>query len=242
VVRTPLPAGDLALFANRWKLIEENTLPAYRRLIAEKVAEVRSMLERPVAQRAERFRLLRRGGRVILTLLTHWNLVLEGVPAAAVVTGGDVTIDLTSRPTRGDANLADGSDSRIWTIPPSRPLRVSVLLPGRRTFSTEAELVALLCSDLGQNPSRLTVKLPESDLDGVRRTLARLASQWQLDEGEIAAWATRASTITTASHAYSTRVFGAHPAGFVQREIQVAHHIEQDTYAVAALFSWDASD
>ena len=239
---TPLPAGNLALFVNRWKLIEENTLPTFRRLIAEKVAEVRAMLERPVGQRAGRFRLLSRGGRVILTLITHWDLVLEGVPATPVVMGEDVTIDLTSRPTRADAGLAEASDSRIWTISPSRPFRVSVLPPGRRTFSTEAVLVALLSSGLGGDPNRLTVKLPVSDLDGVRGTLADLASQWQLDEVDIAAWAARASAITTASHTYSTRVFGAHPAGFVRREIQVAHHIEQDAYVVAALFSWDASD
>jgi hypothetical protein len=241
-LRTPLPAGNLALFANRWKLIEENTLPVYRRLIAEKVSEVRALLECPIGQRAGRFRLLRRGARLVLALATHWSLILEAVPAAPVVASEDVTIDLTRRPTRADAGLAEASDSRIWTNPPSQPFRVSLLLPGGRTFSTEAVLVALVCSDLGGNPSRLTVKFPASDLDGARRTLADLATQWQLDEAEIAAWAARAATVTSASHTYSTRVFGAHSAGFVQREVQVAHHIEQDAYVVAPLFSWDATD
>jgi hypothetical protein len=86
------------------------------------------------------------------------------------------------------------------------------------------------------------VKLPPSRLDAVQRTLGDLASQWGLDEGDIATWEARASTITTASHTYSTRVFGGRPAGFVRREIQVAHHVEGDVYDITALFSWDATD
>ena len=37
-------------------------------------------------------------------------------------------------------------------------------------------------------------------------------------------------------------VFVVLPIVEISVAIQVAHHIEQDAYVVAALFSWDASD
>jgi hypothetical protein len=239
-LRTPLPAGNLALFTNRWTLIEQDTLPAYQRLIREQAAEARSLIERPIDQRMGRFRLLRRGGSIVLALLTHWRLAFEAAPATLVGAGEEVTIDLTTPPTRADAGLAAASDSRVWTNPQHRPFRMSVSLPGRRGFSTEAVLAVLLSPEPDANPTRLTVKLPAADLEGARRTLAELAPEWQIDEAELAAWAARAAAVTSASHAYSARVFAAQPAGFVQLELQVEHHIEQDAYVVDALFSWDA--
>src|SRR5207253_11044460 len=86
-----------------------------------------------------------------------------------------------------------------------------------------------------------TVKLPEADLEGALEALAGLAREWRLDEDAIASWAARAASATTGSHAYSTRVFAAQPAGFVRLELQVEHHVEQDRYVVDALFSWTAS-
>jgi len=50
-LRTPLAAGNLALFTNRWQLIEMDTLPVYQRLIAERAAEARALIERPIAKR-----------------------------------------------------------------------------------------------------------------------------------------------------------------------------------------------
>jgi hypothetical protein len=240
-LRTPLAAGNLALFTNRWELIEKDTLPVYQRLIAEQAAEVRALIERPIAQRVGRFRLLRRGGRIILALLTHWRLRFEAAaPGALHAAGEEVTIDLTTPPTRADAGLADDSDSRVWANLQWHPFRVSLALPGGRTFSTEAVLAVLLSPETGGSPTRLTVKLPATDLDGARSTLAELALQWHLDEAEIAAWAARAAAVTTASHVYSTRVFRAQPVGFVRLEFQVEHHVEQDGYVVDGLFSWDS--
>jgi hypothetical protein len=237
-LRTPLAAGNLALFANRWKLIEEDTLPVYQRFITAQVAEARALIERPIGKRVGRFRLLRRGGGLALALLTHWRLALERAPARLVAAGEDVTIDLATPPTRSEAGLAEASDSRIWMNEQRRPFHLSVTLPDGHAFATEAVLAALLTSEPGGSPTRLTAKLPPTNLEGVRRTLAKLAPAWQLDEAEIASWAARAAVVTTASHAYSTRVFGARSAAFVRVEFQVEHHLEQDGYVVDALFSW----
>ena len=207
---------------------------------SDKAAEARRLIKRPIGQRVERFRMLRRGGRIVLGFLTNWRLGLEETRAAPVVAGEDVTLDLRMPPTRVDAGLADASDTRIWTNPRRRPFRVSVLLPGGRVFSTDAVLAVLSSAEPGGDPRRLTVKLPATDLLGARQTLTRLAPEWQLNEADIAAWAARADAVTMASHAYSTRVFGAPAAGLVLPEVQVEHHIEQDAYVVDALFSWGA--
>jgi hypothetical protein len=239
-LQTPLASGNLALFINRWQLIEKDTLPVYQRLIAEQAAEARALIEAPMAQRVGRFRLLRRGGRILLALLTHWGLTLKAATATGVAAGEEVTVDLTTPPTRAGAGLAAPSDTAVWSNPQRRPFRVSVSLPGGRAFSTEAVLAVLSSSEPDGNPTRLTVKLPATDLEGAGRTLAGLPHEWQLDEAEVAAWAARAAKVTTASHAYSTRVFAAQPADFVRRELQVEHHVEPDAYVVDALFSWDA--
>jgi hypothetical protein len=93
------------------------------------------------------------------------------------------------------------------------------------------DLVVVEC--LREHGARLTDRLAP-----VRRQ--RLASSWGLDKGEIALWAERAAATTTASHAYSTRVFRAVPIDFVTLELQVEHHLEPDVYVLDVLFSWDA--
>jgi hypothetical protein len=98
-----------------------------------------------------------------------------------------------------------------------------------------------LSAERGGNPTRLTVKLPATDLEGARQILAELTPRWQFEQAEIDAWAARAASATTATHAYSTRVFAAGPTGLVRLELQVEHHIEQDAYVVDALFSWQAA-
>jgi hypothetical protein len=227
VLRTPLAAGNLAFFTQRWSLIERDTLPAYVRLIAGGASGARALIEVPVAQRMPRFRLLRRFGRIVLAAVTHWRLGMDPAPAA-VTRSADAVVDLRTSPTEG----------RIWGDLQRHPFKISVLLPGGRTLSTAAVLAVLLGAATDGPPSRLSIKLPSSDLAEAKRQLDGFAQQWQLDESEIAAWAQRAAAATTTSHAYSTRVFAAQPIGFVRLEVQVEHHLDDDSYVLDLLFSW----
>src|SRR5262249_1406880 len=125
-VRTPLADGNIAVFANRWRLIEEDTVPAFRRFITVDPAAAPSLLPTPMAKRVGRFRPLRRLAIIEVALLTHWRIRFKGRPVtpsrlgvsrttpAPVATGGDVTIDLTGRPTRATAGFAPSSDHRVW--------------------------------------------------------------------------------------------------------------------------------
>ena len=134
-VRTPFPAGNLASFPNRWQLIDDDTLPAYQRLIDDVHTEAATLIEQPVAQRATRFRLVRRGGSVAFALATHWRLAyMRGAPPPPIKDGRLVEIDLRTPPTRKIAGLAPTEDSRAWADPHRRPFPLTVSLPGDRVF------------------------------------------------------------------------------------------------------------
>ena len=249
-VRTPLADGDIAVFANRWRLIEEDTLPAYQRFITDDAAQARALVATPIGSRIGRFRLLRRLGIIVVALLTHWRIRFQPQPPArprlgvsrttpAPVPGAaEVTIDLTSPPTRATAGFSPDSDHRAWASA-AGSFALTVLLPGAGAYATVARLAVLVSSAPSRNPSRLTVKLPATDLEGAHETLAELARRWNLEEAAVARWAAAAARVTPENHAYSTRVFRAEPIEFVRLEFQVEHHVEEDEYVVDALFSWD---
>jgi hypothetical protein len=239
-LRTPLPAGNLAVFADRWQLIERNTLPAYQHLLSDASAELRELIERPIAERTRRFRLARRTGTLAWTLLTHWRLAIDVPITSPVAAGEEVEIDLTAPPSRDAVAMAEASSDRIWAQPHRQPFQVTLILPGGRAFRSESTLTVLLSPDPEANPTRLIVKTPATDLEGARATLDHLAPTWGLDKDEIALWTDRAAAATTATHAYSTRVFRAVPIDSVTLELQVEHHLEPDAYVLDVLFSWGA--
>jgi hypothetical protein len=249
-LRTPLADGDIAVFANRWKLIEQDTLPAYQRLIAADAARARALIATPISTRVRRFRLLRRLGIIVVALVTHWRLgferrltvahtlgVLRTTPAA-VPAGAEVTIDLTSPPTRASVEIPPSSDHRAWASA-GGDFALTVLLPGGRAYSAVARLAVALSTVRGGEPTRLTIKLPPADLDGASATLTELARQWNADVDAVAQWAAAAARVTLEEHAYSTRAFRAQPIGFVRLEFQVEHHVESDDYVIDALFAWN---
>ena len=222
-LRTPLAAGNLALFTNRWNLIEDDTFPVYRALLERDSADVRRLIERPLEARTARFRLLRRAGRIALAAATRWRLGIE----AAVAPAPAPEVDLR-------ASAAD-LGTRIWTDRRRRPFAFAVRLPDERVFSAEATVAAVFSS-------RLSVKLPMTDLAGARAILDAYVREWQLGEAEVREWEERAAATTTAGHAYGTRVFRAPPIGPVRLEVQVEHHVEQEGYVVDVLFSWPLTD
>jgi hypothetical protein len=101
-------------------------------------------------------------------------------------------------------------------------------------------LAALIGPTADAPPNRFTIKLTPMNLAEARRTLNRFARDWGIDADEIALWSQRAAAASTASHAYSTRVFPAAPISFVRLEIQVEHHLNDDTYVIDVLYSWDS--
>jgi len=252
-VRTPLADGNIAVFANRWQLIDDDTLPRYVALVRDDPEQARALVATPIRVRMARYRLLARAPALTAAALTRWHLDITAAPsplfraAAAPVraAAGGTMIDLTRPPTRESAGFAVGASSRIWMNPGRRPVEVAVNLPGGRVYHAGAVMAAMLSPASTRDPDRLTVQLPAAGLDGTGRLLAQYAAAWGFPSDEVATW--RASAAPSASagpeddtgpFTYGTRVFTGADAGFVHVEFQVSHHLRERDFVITALFTW----
>jgi hypothetical protein len=213
-VRTPLADGNIAVFANRWQLIDEDTLPAYVAFVRDHPGEAREQMGTPVARRAIPFRVLARAGLILRAAITRWRIALHAPrpvkPLRAAETG-DTVIDLASPPAK-----------RVWMNPGRRPFELGVRLQDGRTFHARPELAVMV-------EDHLVVQLPDADLDA---TAAQLAG-WGAPADEIARWRSGAERRPASDRDYSTHVF---PAGDAEVEFEVSHHVREGTFTLAAHF------
>ena len=72
-VTTPFPDGNISVRDERWALIEQDTLPAYQALIEDDPQQVRALLEQPVAERIEQYRLANRWPELAAQLV-DWDV------------------------------------------------------------------------------------------------------------------------------------------------------------------------
>lgn len=72
-ITTPFPGGNVADRYQRWDLIQYDTLPAFRELLEHDPDLVRRLLEQPVSQRIEEFRLAERWPH-LMAQLADWDL------------------------------------------------------------------------------------------------------------------------------------------------------------------------
>jgi hypothetical protein len=209
-LRTPLANGNIAVFANRWRLIEDDTLPAYVAFVRDRPAEARELMGTPVARRALPFRVLARAGLILRAAITRWGIVEERPtkPLATAKTEA-TTIDLSAPPAE-----------RTWMNPGRRPFELTVLLPGGRSFHSRPALAVMLAG-------RLVAQLPDAGLDA---TAARLA-EWGAPADEIARWRHGAERRPASDRDYSTHVFRAGDA-----ELEVSHHVREGAFTLAAHF------
>jgi hypothetical protein len=246
--RTPLADGNIAVFTDRWKLIDTDTLPAYLALLRDHPDRARALVATPLPQRVTGYRLLMRGGQLAAAAFTRWDVQLRAAPGprtpGARLTkpsrAATTVIDLTSTPTRQSAGFAAGAGSRVWMNARRAPLDITVALPGGRAYRAQAEMAAMLSSALADDPDRLTVQLPPTGLDAAARLLGEYAAQWDFPAAAVAAWHTSASRRAPGDRHYSTHVFTAEHIGFVHLEFQVSHHVRERDFVVAALFSWQS--
>jgi hypothetical protein len=250
-LRTPLADGNIAVFANRWKLIDDDTLPDYLAFVRDHADEARALVATSVSQRTTSYRLLARAGRLVATALTRWDVAvgpLPPYPRALTVTGtkpllaaetGGTDLDLSGPPTRESVGFPQGSDSRVWMNPNRRPFDVAVALPGGRVYHARAELAVMLSSTRTGDPDRLTVQLPSAGLEATERLIAQYAAEWGFPTDAVAGWRTGAERRPSSDRDYSTHVFTPDDVGFVHLEFQVSHHVRENAFVVAALFSWE---
>jgi hypothetical protein len=252
--RTPLADGNLAIFADRWKLIEINTLPAYLAVLRDDPWRACCILHKSLKERAKSYRLRDRAGDLVLGALTHWKLELRAAPfwplmprSRAIRRPLQVSadeIDLSSAPSRQSADFPVDADSQIWMNPHRTPFDLTVKLPQEREYHARAELAVKLSSASGGNPDRLTVQLPPESLEDTFRLLGDYAVEWGFPPNAVTAWRTEARRRRAGDRYYSTHVFQAEDIGAVRLEFQVAHHVARGEHererecVVTALFSW----
>jgi hypothetical protein len=254
-IRTPLADGNIAMFTDRWNLIDGDTLPRYLEFIREHPAAARAMVQTPIATRMARYRLLRRGPQLSAAAFTHWDVqVGDAQPlarrraAAAPVRSaaqGEVTVDLTFPPSREEAGFAPGTDSRVWINPRYRPTELAVKLPDGRVYRAQAVMAVMLSSTGNADPGRLTIQLPSRDLDATARLLSEYAATWDFPSDAVDLWRASAESRPPSDQngsadlfTYGTHVFTPDDVGFVHLEFQVSAHLPEREFVVAALFSW----
>jgi hypothetical protein len=252
--RTPLADGNIAVFANRWQLIDDDTLPHYISLIRDDPEQARALVATPIRVRMARYRLLARAPALTAAALTRWHLNIIAAPgplfraaaAPALAAAAERTvIDLTRPPTRESAGFAAGASSRIWMNPGQEPVEVTVNLPNGRVYHAGATIAAMLSPASTRDPDRLTVQLPPLGPDATGRVLEQYALAWGFPPDEVTTWRASAAPSApvgpqddTGPFTYSTRVFTGADAGFVHVEFQVSHHLREHDFVITALFTW----
>lgn len=250
---TPLADGDIAIFANRWTLIDRDTLPAYIAFIGERTQQARELVSSSVGKRMQQYRIIRRLGRLLAVAFTHWRLeaawarptwrVLRTRPTKPVAYAAVQTllVDLSRQtPTRASLEL-DDRDSRVWMNKDRTPFSLTVTLPSGRSWQASAEMALVLADPDGGEPNRLAAQLGSVDAKQAEEVLVRYADEWGLSRREIADWLAEESHVLPSDREYGTRVFRARPDGSVQLELEVAHHVRDGRFALTALFSWHAA-
>jgi hypothetical protein len=248
--RTPLADGNIALFADRWKLIDADTLPAYLAFIRDHPEKARALVATPLSQRVTGYRLLARAGHLAAGALTRWDVDLRAAPSGRRTPGARAVrrplqaaatvIDLSSAPTRESAGFGAGTGSRIWMSPGRVPFDVTITLPGGRAYHARAEMAVMLGSTPAGDPDRLTVQLPPASLDATARLIGDYATRWGFPADAVTHWRASAAQRAPDEGYYGTHVFTPPEIGPVHLEFQVSHHVPERAFVLTALFSWPA--
>jgi hypothetical protein len=246
-LRTPLARGNIARFADRWGLIQKDTLPAYLRYVTRDPAQARRDVETPVSLRAARLGILARGPALALTFVTRWRLSI-GSPGAAsagdgatltTTTGETIVFDLEAPPTAEALGLSGSESTHVWLGAGGRGMPVEIRLPGKRAFSTDADVVAVTSFDADRPLSQIMVTLSAADVDEAERRLTQHAADWGIDPADVAQWKDMAARLTgSTDRTHGTQVLGPASVGFVTIEFEIAHHARERAFHISALFTW----
>jgi len=246
-LKTPVADGNIAVFANRWMLIDDDTLPDFFAFVQDHPDEARGMVATPVSKRARPLRLIARAGKLAGKAIVGWRLTFSSEPPelSPATRGGwraarsepaGAVLGLATAPTR-DATA--GGDSRIWMDGLRRPFDVTVDLPAGRTFHAQAETTAMLACARGGDPTRLTIQLPPGDAESTQQLIDEYAVAWGFPSDDVAGWRRGVERRqASGDRDYSTHVFTPDDVGYVHLEFQVAHHVREQEFVVSALFSW----
>ena len=247
--RTPLADGNIAIFADRWKLIETDTLPAYLALIRDQPKKASDIVSEPMWRRARAYRLLRRSGQLMAGAVTNWEVGLRArswpsMPGArpdqTSPRNPPTGIDLARPLTRELADFNTATGSQVWMNRNCVPFCLTITLPGERKYHAQADMAVMLSSTRDGDPDRLTVRLPPVGLEAATRLIGDYAAEWGFPADEVEAWHASAVRRASGDRRYGTHVFKASDIGTMCLEFQVSHHVRERDFVITALFSWNS--
>ena len=88
------------MFADRWKLIDTDTLPAYLAFLRDHPDQARALVATPLAQRVTGYRLLARAGQLAAAALTRWDVDLRAAPPGPRTSSARPAQAIARRPPR----------------------------------------------------------------------------------------------------------------------------------------------
>ena len=252
-LRTPLAAGNVATFADRWALIDTDTLPTFLRLLDQHPDTVDEAVRTPPAERARQWRIARRAPTLLWTGLTTWRLGVEratpqalpDAPAAASSERAEaigvapaeqrVVLDLTTQAAwRSAAVAAAPRAGAVLQASDAAGDPLLVRLPGETALAVSARLVLFGPARTDGRP-QLVVKLPSVELDELAGQLDLVISQLGLRQPSAPP---PAEQIRTADEAYRALVLSQRRlTPWCLVEVQVEHHLDEARGVIDVLVS-----
>jgi hypothetical protein len=224
-LRTPLAAGNIARFHDRWALIDGDTLPSYLRFLRERPADLRAELERPLAERVRRWRTLRRLPGVARAALVDWRLASEA--GRAPQASPPPALDLTTPAALGGDALPVASTSGA---PDGSPL--ALRLPDGRGLELRVRQV-LAYRDAGGRVEQVVVKLPSVAAGAAQALVDRVVAGLGAPPP-----ARAAAGDLAAPEAFRTTVGApAELGGWLRAEVQLEHHLDEGRVALDLLLA-----
>jgi hypothetical protein len=244
-LRTPLAAGNVSSFADRWALIESDTLPVFLRLVDEHPGEVRDEVRRPLAERVDRWRLAYRLPSLVWRGLTGWRLRVERAQpteaaAAAAVDEepAPVTIDLSSEESAAESARAGAAAPAgvVLATSAAEGAPLVIRLPGGASPEFGARLAAFGPGTSPDDLSRLVVKLPSVEEAELAARCAEICGELGIGPH---APLPGAVEMRDANEAYRALVVARGTlADWCDVEVQVEHHLDEERAVIDLLFAW----
>ncbi|RYU14209.1 hypothetical protein [Nocardioides iriomotensis] len=103
---------------------------------------------------------------------------------ADVVGDGELTLDLSSPPSRDDLALAEGRRTVILEREGGQPYDLTVVFGDGTRLATSVEWISVTAPDAESDPTQLVARRAGDDLDGVRVALDEAVADLGVDAGE----------------------------------------------------------
>lgn len=175
------------------------------------------------------------------------NVTTDGGPrseqraaAREVVGDGELTIDLSSPPTRADLALPEGRTSTVLMRDEREPFDVTVVFRDGTELTTPASWVTVTADDADTDPTSVTIRRASDDLDDFRAAVEQSVADLGVDRSR-ADDVLRRSEQATSGDTDEMRVLPTAVAPPDLLELRTIAKASREEYHVNYIVTWEAS-